>query len=220
MPWLTPDSGTWVQKCYRVSLPDNDTLRAAFRGAFLDLAKSENWELHGTATPSEVADSFLDCLGFVYEHEECESGGGGTMHVGQVFYYASETPPDGVLVCNGGLHNAADYPTLYALLGTRWGGSGVTFGVPDLRGRFLRSLADGLTLGYWDGEAEHTLTIDEIPSHNHTTPLAAGKVTTSQASNFYKPGTTIDRPSSFVGGGEAHNNLPPYHILVAMIQAE
>lgn len=40
------------------------------------------------------------------------------------------------LVCDGSTYNIADYPHLAAILGSTWGGNGVTtFGVPDLRNR-------------------------------------------------------------------------------------
>ena len=36
-----------------------------------------------------------------------------------------------------------------------------------VRGKFILSLGDGGILGSTGGEASHTLTIDEMPSHNH-----------------------------------------------------
>lgn len=48
--------------------------------------------------------------------------------------------PDGWLFCKGDLLNSSDYEELYNAIGTRWGGDGNTFRIPDLRGRFLRGL--------------------------------------------------------------------------------
>lgn len=64
--------------------------------------------------------------------------------------------------------------------------------------------------GATGGEAEHVLTIDEIPAHTHTyskpsyrTIMYAGSSTT---------GTTgaSSTATSSTGGGLAHNNMPPY----------
>lgn len=48
--------------------------------------------------------------------------------------------PDGWLFCNGDVLNSSEYEELYNTIGTRWGGDGNTFRIPDLRGRFLRGL--------------------------------------------------------------------------------
>lgn len=48
--------------------------------------------------------------------------------------------PDGWLFCDGDVLNSSEYEDLYNAIGTRWGGDGNTFRIPDLRGRFLRGL--------------------------------------------------------------------------------
>src|SRR5262249_4707695 len=54
-------------------------------------------------------------------------------------------PPTGWLACNGNPVNRADYPDLFAAIGTAWGaGNGTdTFNLPDLRGRFMRGNDSG-----------------------------------------------------------------------------
>lgn len=54
--------------------------------------------------------------------------------------------PDGYLVCDGRSVRINDYPELYDAIGTNWGGDGsTTFRLPDLRGYFLRGVADAST---------------------------------------------------------------------------
>lgn len=60
--------------------------------------------------------------------------------IASIHAFATQTVPDGYLICDGSEVSRADYADLYAALGTVWGeGDGTTtFNIPDLRGEFLR----------------------------------------------------------------------------------
>lgn len=66
------------------------------------------------------------------------------------------------------------------------------------------------------GEKEHILTVNEIPSHNHSigydTRRNANSFTDSNSIGFVSGGTirTTTIPTNSVGGNGAHNNMPPY----------
>ena len=82
--------------------------------------------------------------------------------------------------------------------------------IPDI---FLLGAGNLYELGDTGGEATHTLTTDEMPSHNHkwTKPESY----TYSGSNFSVPygayTTTAPTVSTAnTGGGQAHNNMPPY----------
>jgi microcystin-dependent protein len=65
---------------------------------------------------------------------------------GIVFPYAGATAPAGWLLCDGSVKLRADYPALFAAIGTTYNASGETstqFRVPDLRGEFVRGLDAG-----------------------------------------------------------------------------
>lgn len=67
---------------------------------------------------------------------------------GTIQPHAGSTAPEGFLVCDGTIVDIADYPRLYAIIGTSWGhgnNDGLTFHLPDLRGRFLRGSTEGMT---------------------------------------------------------------------------
>lgn len=66
---------------------------------------------------------------------------------GVVLPFAGTSVPDGFLACNGQTVSRANYPALFAAIGTAHGnGNGTTtFHVPDYRGRFLRGVAGGQT---------------------------------------------------------------------------
>lgn len=80
-------------------------------------------------------------------------------------------------------------------------------------GRFLLGADDTYAAGSTGGEAEHTLTIDEMPKHNHEIDNlnSAGNATpfmTVQAQNKVGYGGNVQ--TMYAGGGKAHNNMPPY----------
>ena len=92
-----------------------------------------------------------------------------------------------------------------------------TNGTPDLRDKFVLGYGSR-TVGSTGGEEEHTLTIDEMPTHSH----GAGRLTalgaTSSGGGIEGSGavpTTVNVTGNTAteGGGSAHNNMPPYYVL-------
>jgi microcystin-dependent protein len=69
----------------------------------------------------------------------------GDDRVGEIAYYARPTPPVGWLKANGALVSRNTYQALFLAIGTQFGvGDGVnTFGLPDLRGQFVRGWDEG-----------------------------------------------------------------------------
>lgn len=81
--------------------------------------------------------------------------------IGFIKPYAGTSIPEGYLLCNGAAISRAQYPELFAAIGTTWGaGDGAsTFNVPDLRGFFLRGVGgDSAALGVEQGDAIRDLT--------------------------------------------------------------
>lgn len=80
-------------------------------------------------------------------------------------------------------------------------------------GRFLLGADSTYAAGSTGGEAAHTLTVDEMPRHNHEIDNlnSSGNATpymTVQAQD--KKGYGGNVQTMFAGGGKAHNNMPPY----------
>src|SRR6202008_930596 len=76
--------------------------------------------------------------------------------------------PKGWALCNGQLLPINQNQALFSLLGTTFGGDGrVNFALPDLRGNVPIHSGQGHTLGERGGVQNHTLTINEIPTHVH-----------------------------------------------------
>lgn len=116
--------------------------------------------------------------------------------IGSIQLVGFSWSPEGFVSCNGQLLDISQNQALYSLIGVTWGGDGRTvFAVPDYRGRapvgFSYDRPPGL-FGYYDlgtagGAETRTLTIDQLPRHNHavitsTTPTATATTTWSNAS--------------------------------------
>lgn len=90
-------------------------------------------------------------------------------------------------------------------------------GTPDLTDKFVIGAGTSYNVNDEGGEASHTLTIDEIPTHSHgsnypVVPDSSGGGVEGYVWNFNsydygKIGTTAS------GGGQSHNNMPPYYSL-------
>ena len=92
---------------------------------------------------------------------------------GSVSAYAGVSVPGGWLHCDGSAIDRTIYADLFAAIGTTFGaGDGeTTFNIPNLRGRNIIGLNSSETdfdaLGETGGAKRHTLTIAELPEHNH-----------------------------------------------------
>lgn len=84
-----------------------------------------------------------------------------------------------------------------------------------LKDRFLLGAGDTYTAGNTGGEATHVLTIDEMPSHTHK--LDRGNYGNLRREEIaYSNGESVQSDSWGVqstGGGQAHNNMPPYLVV-------
>jgi microcystin-dependent protein len=147
--------------------------------------------------------------------------------LGEIRIMAFGFPPKGWALCNGQFLPINQNQALFSLLGTQYGGNGVTtFALPDLRGRVPINFGPDFFLGQAGGEQAHTLSIAEMPAHNHGGGLAAhtGTATAGQspsnarfanaASQPYRVPTGVTQYASMVpgtvGSAAPHENMQPY----------
>src|SRR3954447_879232 len=99
-------------------------------------------------------------------------------YVGEIRMFAGNFAPAGWMFCEGQLLPISENETLFQLLGTTYGGDGQsTFALPDLRGRIPLHQGNGFILAETGGAEEITLTVNQIPAHNH--PMLASADQTS-----------------------------------------
>lgn len=131
--------------------------------------------------------------------------------------------PKGWALCNGQLMPINQNQALFSLLGTTYGGDGrQTFGLPNLQGKTPIYVGNGHTLGETGGEQAHTLSISEIPTHQHTVQgstndgdsvIPTGNVF-GKVAGLYGPAANMTslQPATVAntGGSQAHENMQPY----------
>jgi microcystin-dependent protein len=152
---------------------------------------------------------------------------------GTVIQSAAINAPEGWFDCDGRTLNVVEYSDLFNAIGYTYGGSGASFNIPDTRGRVSVGfgVGNGLTsrnLGSTGGEENHTLSVNEIPSHSHSLTRRAnpddGSYDTNNLRQDESSASTTDRAdlgpfnTYNTGGGAAHNIMQPYIALRNLIK--
>lgn len=121
---------------------------------------------------------------------------------GTVAHFGASTAPAGWLKCNGAAVSRAAYAALFAAIGTTYGvGDGATtFGLPDLRGEFVRGLDDGR--GVDAARAIGSAQAQAIQSHTHPVSPAYDSAWGGNAGPGYTGGNTISYSTGATGGTE------------------
>lgn len=158
-----------------------------------------------------------------------------TPYLGMLAIFGFNFPPRGWAYCNGQLISIAQNSALFALLGTYFGGDGITtFALPNLQSRVPIGMGQGSGLSsYFIGQAAGTQTVTlistEMPAHTHfmtasgdgpTQATAQGASLGSQSRTggtmpvIYANGATtpvqMSSATTIAGGNQPHNNIQPY----------
>ena len=142
-------------------------------------------------------------------------------YLGQIIPVGFNFAPVGWALCNGQLLSIAQNTALFSLLGTQYGGNGIsTFALPDLRGRVIvgEGIGPGLIpvdQGELGGSSQVPLTLSNIPSHTHGIGANTGAGTTSVPTNNVLANTSdsdkeysSSNDTSMSATGSAGSNTP------------
>lgn len=151
-------------------------------------------------------------------------------YIGEIRMFGGNFAPVNWAFCDGRILSIGEYSELYSLIGTTYGGDGITsFRLPDLRGRVPIHKGDGpnLTsrpLGSAFGTETVTLETAQIPAHSHVVS-AGGDATVADPTAHYpgnsvgfslysaaNPDSTMHAAAvgpSMTGAVQPHSNLMP-----------
>jgi microcystin-dependent protein len=152
-------------------------------------------------------------------------------YLAEIRIFSFSFAPKGWAMCNGQFVAINQNQAVFALIGTFYGGNGQTnFQLPNLQGRISLGQGNNFVIGEQAGEASHTLTVAEMPTHTHqavgtnadgTQNSPQGKVWAKEATapgglTIYgsAPDTSLS-PAAIqnTGGSQPHSNMMPYLVL-------
>lgn len=167
--------------------------------------------------------------------------------VGEIRVFGFNFAPRGWAACDGSLVAIQQNSTLFAVIGTIYGGNGTsTFALPNLQGRAAMHWGSPLGLSQTDigqaqGSESITLTSSQLPVHTHilqggtptavpgaqavATPSSTALLSSSAPGFAYAPTTTPPVPFSPVaitstGGNQPHLNAQPRLAMMYCIALE
>lgn len=129
---------------------------------------------------------------------------GGTISVSTL---AQGIPSGGIIMWSGAINDIPD----------GWVLCDGTDGTPDLQDRFVAGAGAKYSPDDTGGEEQHTLTVDEMPSHTHDIATHEGDF-----GGFIESSNEFDQKSDATtkatGGDKAHENRPPYYALAFIMK--
>ena len=151
--------------------------------------------------------------------------------VAEIRIFPFNFAPKGWAWCDGQLLPISQNTALFSLLGTTYGGDGMSnFALPNLQGQAAMQPRQGPglsdhVLGETSGSETVTLLVSEIPAHTHALrcssddadlviPTPARSLAKSSGGAIYGPANNLVSmaPEALTpaGGDQPHNNMQPY----------
>lgn len=209
--YLTPDQNATGLESRRVSVPQDNRLRAALYDTIAYLTAPEAWEAApGGMTETDAASVLAEVLESM------------RPDVGTLIMLYTATIPDYVLLCDGSYHLKDDYPLLWAAIHP-WHKDPLGFTVPDFNQRFPLGVTIFEQVGGTGGSAGVGLTVANLPPHSHTffhdglthehpplpTPVVAPGEALAAGPEVPAP-LIISGNTGSAGQGEGFSIMPPF----------
>jgi len=148
----------------------------------------------------------------------------GEPYIGEIRMVGFNFAPAGWALCQGQLMAISENDALFNLIGTTYGGDGqTTFALPNLQSRAPVHQGSGFTIGEVAGVESVTLTLSQIPSHNHPALAQSENGNQGSPANGVWAGSTLlqytnnnanaTMKSGLVGqsgGSQPHDNMMPF----------
>ena len=156
-------------------------------------------------------------------------------YIGEVKMFGGNFAPLSYAFCDGSIIPISQNDTLFALIGTIYGGDGqTTFALPDLRGRIPLHQGNGFVIGQVAGTETVTLNNQQLAAHSHQVAVSsnAGSSVSPQNNiiagtgsfNTYNAATADNQMGGQMIGGagssQPHNNMMPYLCITFIICLE
>ena len=152
-----------------------------------------------------------------------------TPYIGECRLVGFNFAPVNWSICNGATIAISENETLFALVGTTYGGDGVqTFQIPDLQGRVPVHQGPSYVIGQRAGVENVTITTQTMPSHNHITLCGTNAGSSNSPQNnlpatnattkLYVTTGAPDAPMNgamigLAGGSQPHENMQPFLVM-------
>jgi len=150
--------------------------------------------------------------------------------IGEIRSFAFDFAPQGWAKCEGQLLSISQFTALFSVLGTKYGGNGIsTFGLPDLRGRMPINAGQGPGLtnrstGQQGGAETAFLTTAHLPAHSHALTGSAEAADDNKPDGnelagglfYHAPTTDAQLASTSIadtGEGQSHENMSPFLVV-------
>jgi microcystin-dependent protein len=163
-----------------------------------------------------------------FDKEQLKEQEMSSPYVAQLMLASFNFAPKGWAMANGQLLPINQNQALFSLVGTTFGGNGITnFALPNLQGRTSVGVGGSVSYGELSGVESVTLLSTQVPAHIHLLNASgatasgdrpvAGDMLASQGASVYAPAASLGAMNpaivSTVGGSQPHENRQPYLVM-------
>lgn len=214
--FLTPNAPTPGAFYLILKLPRGTDFLWLAKGALARLTQAWRYEAYGDLTPDEASEMWSKILS------------GAKMivptDVGTIVTSLRDPAPQNWIPCMGQFLSMADWPELMEVYPSVLKNYPVPgqFVVPDARGRVIVGEGTDAQGFVWSrfatgGSRTHTLSVTEMPAHTHSEVIAVPSVVNGGLEAPAPSATVSSAITGSAGGGQSHNNMPPYGVLPIFI---